>query len=208
MKNKSTFVIAHPDDEIITCGGTLIRYVQENNNVNVILVCTHNNNKEFSDKRMSCFVNIMHELNIEYELLNQEAYNINYNDVVNKLSRMLLDCNKIITHHHSDMNTDHRVVSEAVLDAAPEISTIIMMNSYHNLTPELIKNGLKICIPREVEEIKMKYISWYDDINKDVCRQRYSKNYVRYKDEKNATAFHGNINEDYAELYELYRNVE
>lgn len=177
---KCAFVVAHPDDEILTCGGTLIKLKQDSNmHVHVYLAFSHNDDCDFSYKRMMCFRTIMHELKIDYDVLNYKAYTDVACDMAEALSAKLMHYDVIYTHHYNDSNTDHQQISKVVSRIA-DSKTVYYMNTYsrHRPCPNFINNH-KVIFNNDIMLLKAKYVQMYDDINNGILAMRYTPSFIQ-----------------------------
>jgi LmbE family N-acetylglucosaminyl deacetylase len=125
-------VAAHPDDEVLGCGGTMARLAREGHDVKIAIVAeglTSRNLKREQTRRK--------ELDHLHSCAKLAAKKIGASDVVlfqlpdNRLDTVpLLDVVKVVeglierfapeviyTHHPGDLNIDHGVVHRAVLTA-------------------------------------------------------------------------------------------
>lgn len=121
-------VAAHPDDEVLGCGGTIARHVAEGDAVHVIFMADGVGSRKGKLKR---------EMN-ERNLAKTQALKIlgvssshsldfpdNYMDsmplldIVQPLERLICEIQPrtIYTHHHGDLNVDHRITHRAVMTA-------------------------------------------------------------------------------------------
>jgi len=137
MRKKILIVAAHPDDEILGCGGTVVRLGKEGYEVYTLILgegITSRDEKRKREKR---------EKDIEH--LRKETYKANeiigtkdvflYDFPDNRFDTVaLLDIVKTIegvkdnikpdiiyTHHRGDLNIDHRIIYNAVLTASRPI---------------------------------------------------------------------------------------
>lgn len=125
-------VAAHPDDEILGCGGAMAKHIKGGDKVKVLILA----------QGVAARSNEAFELDLKIAELKKSAYqaasvlgvrNIKLFGLPdNRLDTMpILDVIKIIeyeienfrpsliyTHHHSDLNIDHRICYEAVITAA------------------------------------------------------------------------------------------
>ncbi len=133
MKNKILIVAAHPDDEILGCGGTIARLVNDGCQVYVLILCRGIAGRyENSDAD---------NIKSQMEELEKQAYMANETIGVKKVffhdfpdNRLdtiaLLDVVKVIerikesvkpgivfTHYAGDLNIDHQITYKAVLTA-------------------------------------------------------------------------------------------
>ena len=121
-------VAAHPDDEVLGCGGTIAGHVAEGDYVNIVYmadgVSSRNQNDETSFKQRQIAAEKAHEI-----LGINQAYYLGFAD--NKMDSLpLLDIVKplediirsmkpeiVYTHHYGDLNVDHRKTHQAVMTA-------------------------------------------------------------------------------------------
>ena len=127
---KILFVVAHPDDEVYGPYGTIARMVQEGNEVMVLCLCTGkrpNANQEVSKNRIKTFISNCQNLNVKYELWDNDDLDLTLNETAHKLTKFI-DLNKpeiVYTHNISDINHDHQIAAEATMIACrpkPECS--------------------------------------------------------------------------------------
>jgi len=119
---KKTIVIApHFDDELLGCGGTMLRKAKEGNITSVILVTNlfkKNKKKNIKDKiikdikKKIKFKNI-YELNFEAS----ELTSSNIPSLIKKISAIFKEFkpDEVYVPHSSDIHTDHKIISEATL---------------------------------------------------------------------------------------------
>lgn len=131
MKNKKILVVAaHPDDEVLGCGGTMARLVRDGNEVFTLILgtgITSRQNNNFSELEIKNLKENMYKAN---EILGvKEIFDFNFPD--NKFDSVpLLDIVKtidniknklkpdiIFTHYEKDLNIDHQIVYKSVLTA-------------------------------------------------------------------------------------------
>ncbi len=128
--SKILVVAAHPDDELLGVGGTVRRLSDEGNEVYALIMAEGITSR--SDKREESDFN---ELDALKEDSRKACETVGYKDVEfcglpdNRMDSLdLLDVIKkltpyiekyspeiIFTHHHGDLNIDHRITNEAVL---------------------------------------------------------------------------------------------
>lgn len=133
MSNKNHLVIvAHPDDEVLGCGGTIAKLTSNSNNVDVAIlgegITSRYDNREAVDR------SLVEELHDDAREVAQylEVPNLHLRELPdNRLDSVdLLDIVKIVeeivaesdpeviyTHSGTDLNVDHRIVHQAVLTA-------------------------------------------------------------------------------------------
>jgi LmbE family N-acetylglucosaminyl deacetylase len=131
MVNNILVVAAHPDDEVLGCGGTIRKHIQNGDNVSVLILSdgvtsrniAGNNKLEISERNSSC--NKANKI-LGVKNLFLESYSDNQMDkhslldIVKKIEEIVLKLkpNILYTHHNSDINIDHRITHDAVIVAA------------------------------------------------------------------------------------------
>jgi len=114
-------IAAHPDDEVIGCGGTLKKFINNGYEVVTVIVakgrpsqqrrinkCSRRANKRLGIKKV-IFLN--------YPNLKLETYPLH--KIVEKLCRLIDEYQPdiILTHYQADINRDHQITFQAVLTA-------------------------------------------------------------------------------------------
>ena len=121
-----TLVIApHPDDELLGCGGTLLRRTAEGHVVGWVLMTTITTeggwSKERINQRFAEIERVREGLNIDRDNLYQlgfpaaELDQISMSDILIRLSDAVnhFEPNEILLPHPGDVHSDHRVTFEA-----------------------------------------------------------------------------------------------
>lgn len=149
-------VAAHADDEVLGCGGTIARHVADGDFVHIIFMADGvSSRKDSSSKqflaRNKARIEAMNVLGVE------KWYSLNFPDnrmdslplldVVQALEAVIEQVQpvRIYTHHHGDLNVDHRVTHQAVMTACRpfpgssvrELLTFEVMSSTEWATPAL-----------------------------------------------------------------------
>lgn len=125
-------VVAHPDDEVLGCGGTIARLAKEGRKVHVLQLADGESSREMSEpvrvdefvqKRVSAAqqaCEIMGCASLEcMGLPDNRLDRLELLDIV-KMIEQHVDRHQpttVFTHHSGDVNIDHRIVHEAVLVA-------------------------------------------------------------------------------------------
>ena len=142
MKNKSiTIVAAHPDDEILGAGGTLIRHCRSGYDVHCLVLGEGVLSRDASSKDMqsSLLKNAMEAAKIigfkkiDFANLPDNAFDtVSLLSVTKIVEKFLNEVNPhiVYTHHEYDLNVDHRIAFQAVLTAArpgvyPELEQLL-----------------------------------------------------------------------------------
>lgn len=146
-------IVAHPDDEILGAGGTILKHSQNGDNVKIIYLATgitsrrkpgHRNVSSYEsqtediehmkkeiedlrkDARKAC--SLLKVKNIKfYEFPDNEMDSIPLLKVV-KTIETEIEIHKptrIYTHHYGDLNVDHGIVYEATLTACRPVNNTV-----------------------------------------------------------------------------------
>ncbi len=126
MKNKVLVVAAHTDDEVLGCGGTIARHVAEGDAVYVVFMADgvssrSGMNQDNFNRRMQAAENARVILGINENyflgLPDNRMDSIPLLDIIQLLEPIIdrLQPNIVYTHHHGDLNVDHRITHQAVM---------------------------------------------------------------------------------------------
>ena len=133
MKNNNNILIiaAHPDDEVLGCGGTVAKMSKNGDNVDVLIISDGVSSRNLKDKVLK--KNLI--LRRKACKLSCDLLGINKPDFENfpdnqldkipllKITRVIekkikkIKPNIIFTHHWGDLNIDHQKISKAVITA-------------------------------------------------------------------------------------------
>ena len=138
MSRSVLVVAAHPDDELLGCGGTLIRHAQEGDTVHIVILAEGATSRDHPNETDA------QEGTAELKLACADAARIigaqppvlvGFPD--NRMDRLeLLDITKLVethvertrpsivyTHHGGDLNIDHQLTHQAVLTACRPVGS-------------------------------------------------------------------------------------
>tara|TARA_B110000263_G_C15300516_1_gene507746 strand:+ start:416 stop:1126 length:711 start_codon:yes stop_codon:yes gene_type:complete len=146
-------VVAHPDDDVLGVGGTMLKYSNKGDKIKVIFLATGitsrknsgyiNSTKyeisEKEEKRLTEEIKILRSQakkackllsvnNVDfYDFPDNEMDSIPLLKVVKVIEKEIKDFKpeKIFTHHYGDLNVDHRVVYNATITACRPINNIV-----------------------------------------------------------------------------------
>lgn len=115
-------IAAHPDDELLGVGGTILRHKQAGDEVSVVLMCC--DGLRDREHRIADAVDISVDTDVFYTIvLNPElAARVDDPEVD--------DADIVYTHHPGDLNVAHRAVSEAVQVACRPFSADVLSLRY------------------------------------------------------------------------------
>ncbi len=130
MTRNVLVVAAHPDDEVLGCGGTLARHVAEGDAVHVLFMADGvgsrlGNSETATDvaPRNHCKANALKILGVSsnhsFDFPDNQMDSVALLDIVKPLENVIQSIKPctIYTHHGGDLNVDHRTTHQAVLTA-------------------------------------------------------------------------------------------
>lgn len=143
-KNKQNILIiaAHPDDEVLGCGGTIYKLIKLGHNVSVLYlsngVSSRNPNelkKQILSRKKSAIKSckILGVKNFYFENLNDNSFDTEPMLKIVKIIEKYVSKIKpktIFTHSFSDLNIDHQITNKAVVTACRPTSKISVKNLY------------------------------------------------------------------------------
>jgi len=151
MNKKVLIVAAHPDDEVLGCGGIIAKYRSEGDDVRVLFlaegVTSRYSNDELSkqhvleeiarrNKNAIIALNIL-SVDSSQIFTNKERYccrfdQIHQLDLVKEIEKHISEWHPthLYTHSPNDVNIDHRVTYQAVLAATRPISSSTLLEIY------------------------------------------------------------------------------
>ncbi len=134
MNNKKILIIAaHPDDEVLGCGGTTAKFVEKGNKVYTLILgegitsrdeqrATLRRDKELKELKRQV-KNANKILGVKktfiFDFPDNRFDTVPLLDIIKKIESVKNEVlpDVIFTHHHGDLNIDHRITFEAVMTA-------------------------------------------------------------------------------------------
>ncbi len=127
LKNKKILIIAaHPDDEILGCGGTILK-LKKNNLIKVIFMTNgtdaRGKNKKASQKRIQGCLNLFKKLKLNKPLIlnfpDNKMDSVPLLKIVKKIEEILSKFNPevVFTHFDGCLNIDHQITFKATVTA-------------------------------------------------------------------------------------------
>ena len=128
MSKTVLIVAAHTDDEALGCGGTIARHVAEGDNVYAVFMADGVSSRAQADQNDLATRNAAAEYAREILGIRENFYlgladnrldSFPLIEVIQCLEPIIrkLQPNIIYTHHHGDLNVDHRITHQATLTA-------------------------------------------------------------------------------------------
>jgi LmbE family N-acetylglucosaminyl deacetylase len=137
-------VAAHPDDEILGCGGTMARLSKEGHEIFIVILgegeTSRGSNRENEIKTLT---DLKHQSLEASQLVGaKELFTYNFPDnrfdtvalleIVKKIEEVVTKVkpHTIFTHHGSDLNVDHQICNRAVLTATRPVDGMTVKEIY------------------------------------------------------------------------------
>ena len=169
---KYVFVGAHPDDVEFSCGGTMLRLIEEGHDVYIVLMTGGGASPNCSKKERIAeqldavrFANIRDIIILEHS----DGYITPNSESVREIREILDDVkpNLIFVHHPEDSHQDHRATAQIVKSAARRIYNLAYYDSYSSIG---FKPNLYICIDKYIHDKSKLLKCFYSQIEKYNCR--------------------------------------
>lgn len=140
MKTKVLVVAAHPDDEILGCGGTINSLIPKGNSVSVLILgdgVSSRYKKNRVNKKMSdAWTRELHLANrligvdkiYTFDFPDNRFDSVPLLDIVKKVEALKIKINPeiIFTHYEHDLNIDHQITYRAVITATrPQVGETV-----------------------------------------------------------------------------------
>lgn len=192
---KNLFIVAHPDDEILGCFGT-IRKIKKCGDYVAVAVFSHKSatrDDELYEKTLKIhkLIGVDKTYIFDYVMMKFDKYDRHKitQDVEKILTQEQPD--SIYTHDQNDIHNDHRYLSQIVMEASKLPLRGIKSTIIHPITsiytmeiPSSTDWGSGFIpnsyteIKREDIELKAKILSEYDDVIRDVPHPRNLESFI------------------------------
>lgn len=172
-KKKILIVAAHPDDEILGCGGTMALHSMTGNDVYVLILgegITSRDEKRDRRKRDKEIMELRRDLeranrivgtkkSFLFDFPDNRFDSIPLLDIIKVVEKVKKEVNPdiIYTHHNGDLNIDHRITFDAVLTACRPLKSESVRSIYSFEIPsstEWSADSSKYFIPNYFVNIK------------------------------------------------------
>lgn len=126
MKNKILIIAAHPDDEILGVGGTILKHIKNGNEASILILGEGETSRDSGvnikkrERQAKKAAKLLGAKNLFLETLPDNKFDsIPLLEIVKEVEGVInkVRPNIIYTHHSYDLNIDHRLTFQAVLTA-------------------------------------------------------------------------------------------
>jgi LmbE family N-acetylglucosaminyl deacetylase len=183
MNKKILIIGAHPDDEVLGCGGIIKKHASEKDKV-FVLILTNGSSIRYVDEmeqtlQRNCqeCSEILGAKEVFFENLPEQKLDaIPVINIVQKIEAIIKKVKPeiVYTHHQGDINQDHRTVFEATLIAArPNNSYVKAIYSYEipsstewgsNSEKNIFIPNIFIDISKEIDEKIKAFKKYYSEV--------------------------------------------
>ncbi len=221
MKKEVLIVSAHPDDETLGAGGTLIRHRKQEDSITWLIVTNISTDQGYNEEivarrqieieQVSEMYNFSKVIKLDYPTMSLSSSILQY--LINDISNVILDVNPqtIYTMNRSDAHSDHRVIFDAVMACTksfryPNIREVLMYEciSETEFAPALPENLFQpncyVDISNEMEE-KIKIMKVFSSELGEHPFPRSERNIRALATFRGATA-----GVEYAEAFQIIKN--
>lgn len=220
MNENILVIAAHPDDEVLGCGGALLNHKKKKDNITVIILSdgeSSRNQKNLQlkiNKRKNNAIKVSKIIGYKnlftYNYPDNQMDRVTFLDIVQTLEEKIdyIKPSKIYTHYPYDLNIDHQITSKAVTTATRPISKhnvqeilFFEIPSSTEWANKTFKPNLFIDIEKNIEK-KMKLLNIYKNEMRNVPHPRSLKNI------KNLAMIRGSQSGlKFAEAFKIYRKI-
>ena len=216
--NNILIIAAHPDDEWIGCGGSILKHLKDGDKVKTIFLSDGYSSRNVKDKsRNESAISLMKEIGAEkpifFDFPDNRLDSVDLLDVIQKIESVNkhFDPDIIYPHYQNDLNIDHRIAFQATITAyrpmpgkkKPTIYQFEVLSS----SELAVNNGFNpntFCDIEAFFEMKISFLKkYYDDEMRDFPHSR------SYETISSLAAFRGSsVGIKSAEAFKLLREVK
>ena len=201
--DKILVIAAHPDDEVLGCGATIAKHVQEGNKVQVVFLGDGFSSRDDGDNRDNSAESASKVLGCEAPVFldfpDNQLDTIALLDIVKKIEKVVDDFQPsiIYTHYFGDLNIDHQITHKAVMTACrpqpnfcvKEIYSFETLSATHWQSPSMknVFNPNYFVGVSDFMDKKIKALQCYDNEMREAPHAR------SYESVENLSKFRGSL---------------
>jgi len=146
MRKTILTIAAHPDDEILGCGGTIARFTEEENEVHILILAEGLTSRDLKRDRivktdeLSALAKAAKLASEELGVKSLELFDFPDNrmdsidrlDIIKVIERKIEEVHPhtVFTHFGNDLNIDHRITNDAVVTACRPMPSQVVKELY------------------------------------------------------------------------------
>lgn len=191
-------IAAHPDDEVLGCGGTIAKHVKNKDNVYVVIMSTGGRGSSLEFNAIDAKTILGYNQLYFEDLPDQKFDQIPLLRITQMIENYIeiVKPDIIYTHSNTDLNKDHRIIFEATLTASRPCScNVKKLYSFEVLSstewgftafkPQLfveidVEEKLKAmeCYPSEINEVRsLENIKLKAAVNGNIVLKKYCETF-------------------------------
>jgi len=223
MEKTILIVAAHPDDEVIGCGGTIAKHILNNDAIHILFICDGVSSRDFNIKnelaarKKSC-QRALETLGVKnhpifLDFPDNAADSIPLIKIIKGVEEVVkkIKPETIYTHHFGDLNIDHEITHRAVLTACRPLqdSTVKEILTFEILSSsEWQSNRSLLFVPNYFVDItkqidlKHKALLEYQNEMRSNNHPRSVNNIINF-----ASIRGKSVGLEYAEAFQLIRKI-
>ena len=175
-------IAAHPDDEILGMGGTILKHTSQKDNVTIVYMATG-----ITARRSSNEIKSNEEKKFQKKILELRKDSLKAANLLNVVKAIEKEIKyvkpeRVYTNHYGDLNVDHQIVSNATLTACrplngpvKEILSFEVLSSTEWSYPNVFKPNYFVNIKKQLKK-KIQAMEQFKDEIRDFPHPRSSKN--------------------------------
>lgn len=205
-------IASHMDDEILGCGGTIVKHILNDDNVYVLYICSKEDKRFGKDildlrkkhaQKVTNLIKIKKSFFADLPLIMLDT--VPQLDVVSAIEKVIFEVKPevLYCHYHDDINSDHRIVFDAASvwcrpSKTPFLKKVLLYEIFGS-TKNFVPNYY-VEIDNQIEE-KLSALSIYStEINVQTRTIETTRNLAKYRGME--------INKGYAEAFMVYRLIQ
>ena len=219
---KILVIAAHPDDEVLGCGGTIAKHISKKDKVYVIFMANGVDSRNSPSKK-DLKDRILSSKLAKNILGITSSYHLNFPDnkmdsipilnVIQKLEEIIKKINPeiVYTHHEGDLNIDHKITNAAVMTACRPLpnSSIKQIYGFEVLSSTewstQIKSSFKPTFYNDITKYKKKKIRAIKAYGLEMRNKPHSRSIEHLEILAQHRGY--SVGVEFAEAFEVYRII-
>lgn len=216
MKNKILVIAAHPDDEILGCGGTIAKHIRNGDEVCVVILCEGDSHRNISQKtdeehhtlKAAKVLGVKDVKMLGFKDQKLDTYSLT--EIISPIEKIVNSYNPKIVYcqYGGDINRDHELLFKAMMVAVrPTVKSIESIYAFETSSstewayPRSFIPDTWVDISMTLD-LKLKAMACYETELRDYPHPRSLKSL-----EKKANAWGNQVCIDAAEVFMTVRKI-